>query len=257
MNNNLKKDHRELSILVSRYGLSFLFKDKNPSQSKFFEYLFEQTNPFEIENKLKKIFQERPVLTRQFKNIRIIHHNNLNTLVPIELFNEKNPEEYLKFNIKLLEFDRAHFDTIDSLEIANVYIPFANINNLFLDYYDEIDFFHSATIFIEKIDKTRSQKEVLSLYDVYLNVFHRDFQMLIYKNEDLIFFNSFEFSTNDDFLYFFFFVLETLKIPENKAEFHIAGVDKNFVVMKDLKDFVENWNFLSAENPGKLNNYIP
>jgi len=257
MNNNLIKDNRELSILVSRYGLSFLFKDKKPSNTKFFEYLFEQSNPFEIEKKLKKIIEERPVLTHQFKNIKIIHHNNLNTLVPNELFNENYPEEYLKFNIKLLEFDRAHFDKIQTHEISNVFIPFANINNIFLDYNDEIDFFHSSTLFIEKIDKYRSAKEVLSLYDVYLNVFYRDFQMLIYKNEELIFFNSFDFSTNDDFLYFFFFVLETLKIPENKAEFHIAGVDENFVVMKDLMDFVENWNFLPAENPGKLNNFIP
>ncbi len=257
MNNNLIKDSRNLSILVSRYGLSFLLKDKKQTGTKFFEYFFEKTNPFEIENNFKQILKERPVLTHTFEQVEIIHHNHLNTLVPKEFFNPNYPEKFLKFNNKILDFDKAHFDEIAIHQINNVYIPFSNINNLLLDYNEEVNFFHSSTRLINKIDRFRENKEVLSLYDVYLNIFHRDFQLLIYKNEEIIYFNSFDFSTNDDFLYFFFFVLETLKIPNKPTDFQICGVNDKFAVMKDLNDFVEKWKFLPIENPGTLNNFIP
>lgn len=254
--NNLQQDPRELSIQASLYGLSFMIKNPKTKENKFFEYLFDKTNPVQLEEKLKEIAKERPVLKHHFEKTKIIHHNLWNTLVPREYFEASAPEKYLKFNINLLPTDQASFDEITDLDIVNVYLPFVNINNFFLNYNPSVDYFHSASVFIDKINKIRSKKANLPLYDLYLNVFPQDFQMLIYKNEELLFFNSFEYQTKDDFLYFFFFVLESLKLDEKEMDFHLCGVDRDFPVYKDLKDFIPRWKILPPSNPGKINNFI-
>ncbi len=254
--NNSKTDIRELSIQVCLYGLSFMLKNPENGESKFFEYLFDKTHPVQLSRKLGQIVKERPVLKHQFAKTKIIHHNNLNTLVPLEYFDDSIPEEYLKYNISLLENDKASYDIIREINTANVYLPFVNINNFFLNYNPSVEYYHSATVFIEKINRLRSTKETLPLYDLYLNVFQKDFQLLIYKNEEVLFFNTFEYETTDDFLYFFFFVLESLKLDEKEIDFHLAGVNKNFPVYKDLTDFVPQWTILPPSNPGKNNNFI-
>ncbi len=254
--NNLKNDPRELSIQASLYGLSFMLKDPQTGESKFFEYSFDKTNPIQLDQKLKEIVKERPVLTHHFSNLKVIHHNPLNTLVPNEYFEESSPENYLKFNISLLSNDKAAYDKIIPLDLTNVYLPFVNINNFFLNYNTTVEYFHSSTRFIEKINHIRNNKETLSLYDLYLNVFSKDFQLLIYKNEELYFFNSFEYETTDDFLYFFFFVLESLQLDEKEIRFHLSGINTDFPIYKDLSDFVPHWKFLPASNPGKINNFI-
>jgi len=254
--NNLQQDSRELSIQASLYGLSFMIKNPKTKESKFFEYPFDKTHPISLEEKLKNIVKERPVLKHHFSHIQIIHHNLLNALVPEKYFEESNLKEYLKFNISLLENDQASFDEIKTLNLVNVYLPFANINNFFLNYNPSINYFHSASVFIDKINQIRSKKNTMPLYDLYLNVYSKDFQILIYKNEDLLFYNSFEYETTDDFLYFFFFVLESLKLDEKEIDFHISGINNDFKILKDLTDFVPKWNILPASNPGHINNFI-
>ncbi len=254
--NNLKKDPRELSIQASLYGLSFMLKNPQTGETKFFEYSNEKTNPIQLDRKLEEIAKERPVLTHHFSNVKVIHHNSLNTLVPDEYFEASSLEDYLKFNISLLPNDKAAYDKIKDLELTNVYLPFVNINNFFLNYNPSVEYFHSSTLFIEKINQIRNNKETLPLYDLYLNVFSKDFQLLIYKNEELLFYNSFEYETTDDFLYFFFFVLESLRLDEKNIRFHLAGVNADFPIYKDLSDFVPYWEFLPASNPGKINNFI-
>jgi len=254
--NNIPQDSRELSIQASLYGLSFMIRNPKTKENKFFEYPFEKTNPIHLEGILQKIVKERPVLKHHFSKLRIVHHNLLNSLVPKDYFEDSKLEEYLKLNISLLENDKASYDEIKELDLVNVYLPFVNINNFFLTYNPSIEYFHSASIFIDKINRLRNKKETLPLYDLYLNVYSKDFQIIIYKNEELLFFNSFKYETTDDFLYFFFFVLESLKLDEKEVEFHISGVDKNFPILQDLKDFVTPWKILPHSNPGKINNFI-
>jgi hypothetical protein len=254
--NNLSQDPRELSMQVSLYGLSFMIKNPKTKENKFFEYSFDKTNPLQVQDKLQQIVKERPVLKHHFSKIRIIHHNLLNTLVPSKYFEDSKLEEYLKFNISLLENDKASYDEIRNIDIVNVYLPFVNINNFFLNYNPSINYFHSASVFLDKINQLRNKKDTWPLYDLYLNVYSKDFQLLIYKNEELYFFNSFEYETPDDFLYFFFFVLESLKLNEEEIDYHLCGVNKSFPLYKDLTDFVPHWKILPASNPGKINNFI-
>jgi hypothetical protein len=249
-------DQRELSILVSLYGLSFMLKNKEDDSLKHFEYLFDNQNPISLEEKLLSIIEERPVLKEEFASVKIIHHNNLNALVPQEFFNPNLLKDYLKFNIQLLDNDFADFDSIDNLESNNVYLPFVNINNVFLDYNSMVNYYHSGTIFLNKITKLLKQSLKLSLYQVFINVYPKDFQLAIFINEKLYLYNHFEFEHTDEFLYYLFFALESIGIDEQKTKYKIFGIDEQNDIVKNLQDFTGNLTVFSSSLDSKLNNFI-
>ena len=256
MSNKNIIDQRELSILVSLYGLSFMLKNKENNSFKHFEYLFDIQNPISLEHKLLTIIEERPILKEQFDTVNIIHHNNLNALVPQEFFNPNLLKDYLKFNIQLLDNDFADFDSIHNLQSNNVYLPFVNINNIFLDYNSSINYYHSASIFLNKITRILKQNIELSLYQIYINVFPKDFQLAIFINEKLYLYNHFDFDSTNEFLYYLFFALESIKIDEKKTKYSIFGIDEKHIIVTNLKDFTNNLTVYPSSFNSKLNNFI-
>ena len=247
---------KELSILVSLYGLSFMLKNKAENTYKHFEYQFDKLNPFSLENKLNDIIKERPILTNSFSKISIIHHNNLNTLVPQELFDENLLKDYLKFNVQLLANDFADYDWLNNLHVNNVYVPFVNINNTFLDYNPSINYYHSATVFLKKTHDILTKNSELSLYEVFINVYPNDFQLAIFINEKLYLYNHFNYQNIDELLYFLFFAIESLKIDDKKTKYNVLGVLEDHEVVQNMKDFTPNVTVHPAGIDSKINNYI-
>ena len=233
-----------------------MLKNNEHQNTKHFEYLFNTLNPVSLEQELLTIIEERPILKNQFDTISVIHHNSLNTLVPQEFFNPNLLKDYLKFNIQLLDNDFADFDSIDELHSNNVYLPFVNINNVFLDYSPSINYYHSATIFLNKISSILKQSSELFLYQVFINVYPKDFQLAIFINEKLYLYNHFEYHNSDEFLYYLFFALESIKIDENKTKYYIFGIDNQDEIVKNLRDFTNNLSVFSTSFDSKLNNFI-
>ncbi len=255
-NNFTENNFKELSILVSLYGLSFMLKNNETQERKFFEYTFSPQNPIGLEKELLKIFEERSILKNSFAKLNLIHHNRLNTLVPKAVFDKKMIKEYLKFNIKLLPTDFADFDELTNLKSINAFVPFVNINNIFLDYNKQINFHHSASIFLKKVQKIRKHKTNLKLFDVYINVFKHDFQLAIFKNEKLALYNHFSYESIDEFLYFLFFAFESLELDEAKTSFNVSGIDQQNEIIKNLNDFTSNIHIITSGYQSQINNFI-
>ena len=249
-------DLRELSILVSLYGLSFMLKNKTTNTDKYFEYQFDKCNPIALEKQLKTIIKERPILKETFAKVNIIHHNNLNTLVPQKYFNQTLLKDYLKFNIQLIDNDFADFDEINNLQSNNIYLPFVNINNVFLDFNNSVNYYHSASLFLKEINHLFKQNVELSLYEVFINVYPNDFQLAIFINEKLYLYNHFDYKSVDEFLYFLFFAIESVEVDESKTKYTILGISENHEIIKNLKDFTTKLKVVSSKIDSQLNNYI-
>ena len=249
-------DSRELSILVSLYGLSFVLKNKADNSFKHFEYQFNQQNPIALEKKLLEIIEERTVLKNTFSAVNIVHHNNLFTLVPQTYFSQDILKDYLKFNVQLLDNDFAAYDEIRSLDTNNVYLPFVNINNTFLDYNEHINYYHSGTQFLNKILQINQKNAKMYLFEVNINVFKNSFQLAIFKNEALQFFNHFDYENIDEFLYYLFFTLETFKITKWETKYTIFGLEKNHEIIKNLKDYTKELIIYPGQYNSEINNFI-
>ena len=222
INNTNKLTNIELSIQLSLSGLSFCIFQRNTNTIVALkDYNFDKKlNPIELLDRLKHLFNSESVLKHSFESVVIIHDNALSTLVPKALFNADCLSDYLKFNAKILKSDFITFDTININDSVNVYVPYVNINNFIYDKFGSFTFKHVSTILVEQILLIEKYSDVPK---VYVNVSKNHFEILVVNAAKLQLYNSFEYSTKEDFIYYVLFTAEQLKLNPDKLNLIFIG----------------------------------
>ena len=155
---------------------------------------------------------------------RLLHVNELSTLVPKPLFNEDNLADYLKFNSKILKSDFITYDSISVNDSVNVYVPYVNMNNYIYDMFGSFTFKHFSTILIETILAAEKHSETPK---VFANVSTDHFEIVVVNKGELILYNTFEYSTKEDFMYYLLFTTEQLQLnPETFNLIFIGDIDQ-------------------------------
>jgi len=151
----------------------------------------------------------------------------------------------LKF-LKLIFFA---IDEINTYEINNVYVPFVNINNFLLDQFESFDYKNTNTILVQKVlDKSKNVDEK----QVFVHVQENHFEIVVVKNQQLLLFNSFEYNTAEDFIYYILFTFEQLQLnPELVPISFFGNILKQDPLYKIAYKFIRNCNLLDVNNPSK------
>ena len=219
-NNDItQKNYKKLSIQVSLSGLSFCVFDLLSNTVQSVQSVVFPKNSI-IEESLWKVFIDYPILTQPFDEVIVLHDNNLNSFVPNSLFDEKFIGSYLQYNVKVFETDFFTFDSLQTHDMSNVYVPYVNINNFLLDHYNTFNYKHKNSILVErllKINRNSQEKEV------YFHFQSICFEIIVVKGNKLIFFNSFEYNTPEDFIYYILFTFEQLQLNPETISVKILG----------------------------------
>lgn len=222
---NNKLTNLKLSIQLSLSGLSFCVLDQEKNTISFLKHIcFEKKlNPLDVLDKLKHTFNTEHILQSNFKNVCLIHDNELSTLVPKPLFSEENLADYLKFNSKILKSDFITYDNIAINDSVNVYIPYININNFIYDKFGAFTFKHVSTVLIEEILLIEKNSDLVK---VYVNINKNHFEIIVVNKSKLELYNSFEYNTKEDFIYYVLFTAEQLQLnPETFNLIFIGDID--------------------------------
>ncbi|MFH6604515.1 DUF3822 family protein [Maribacter algicola] len=212
----------KLSIQVSLNGLSFCILDTIANtildaQNSVFE---NEQPPHELHNRLRQFLKAHKIDEKRFCEVVVIHRNPMFSLVPRPLFEKNELANYLKFNTKILAGDQIVHDEVPNHEIVNVYIPFSNVNNYIFDLYGEFEFQHNATITINSLlNEQKGTKDIIC----YVNVGYRQMDVAIISNRRLLLYNSFDFYTKEDFIYYLLFALEQLKLDPHLVPLKLFG----------------------------------
>ena len=250
--NNILKDNfnKELSIQFSLGGFSFCICNSVTKELQHFTtFTFDifLDSPEILLTKIEELFNQNTILKQDFESVTIIHRNNLSTLVPNALFNEKELNLYLDFNIKTLANDFIAFDSLTQLDIKNVYIPYININNFFFQQFGEFEYKHHSTVLIDKLilhSKNKAEKQF------FVNVSENSFDIVVIENSKLIFYNSFTFNTKEDFIYYILFNAEQLQLnPEEFILTFIGDIEKDSEIFKITYQYVRNVDFINLDIP--------
>lgn len=217
-----KLTNPELSIQISLSGLSFCVLEKEKKTITFLKHVhFEKKiNPHDLLDKLKHFFNTENALQSNFSNVYVIHVNEVFTLVPKPFFSEDTLADYLKFNSKILKSDFIAFDDIEINDSVNVYVPYVNINNFIYDRFGAFTFKHFSTILIEQILLFEKNAESLKVY-AHINPKH--FEIIVVEKGKLILFNSFDYSSVEDFIYYILFTSEQLQLNPETLELICLG----------------------------------
>lgn len=211
-----------MSVQVSLNGLSFLILDQETSLVYFNQEIdFSKThNPEEVLNEIEQAYKKHPELQTPLKEVTVIHQNTLFSLVPKALFQEDTPEDYLKLNSRLLQTDFIAHDHIATCDFVVVYVPLTNVNNYFFDLYGSFTFLHAATHYIDTILASERNGNPLKMF---VKLHKNQMDILVTSGKQIQLFNSFDYSTPEDFIYYILFIAEQLQLNPETVSLQLSG----------------------------------
>lgn len=242
-NDITQKIYKKLSIQVALNGLSFCVFDLLTDKVIVTHSVTFAKNQV-LEEQLWKVFVDYPILSNPYDEVVILHNNNLNTFVPSTLFDENFLGSYLQYNVKVFETDLFAYDTLDNFDIKNVYVPYVNINNFLLDQFSSFTYLNANTVLVNKLLSFSNFNEEKQ---VFVHVQPEHFEIVVLKNKELIFFNSFEYKTAEDFIYYLLFTLEQLQLnPDNVSVNCFGTIQKQDDNFKIAYKYIRNCDLLNV-----------
>lgn len=259
-NNSSDTHHPEdthLSIQLSLDGFSFCIVNEISDEinslhyRSFPDYTY---TPLKHLKFVEEVFKTEPLLSQKYNSVNITHVNDLSTFVPKALFDENNLPGYLKYSHKIYKNDFITFDTIPNHDLINVYIPYVNINNYFLERFGSFNYEHSSTVFVKNLLDTYKFSEHPHMF---VMVDHDHFEILAIADNNLQLYNSFSYKTPEDFIYYVLFVAEQLDFNPREFElFFLGKTVANDPIYQIAFKYVKNIAFLEVRNKRKLNKEI-
>ena len=244
---NLQENH--LSIQLSLDGFSFCIYNKIREEIGVFAvYEFQNTSnsPYKHLELVEQLYQQEILLHIKYESISVVHLNNLVTQVPQPIFDKNQLKNYLNYSIKVLENDFICYDEIPNSDIVNVYIPFVNINNFLIDKYGSFNYKHSSTVLIEQL--IHQHKNVDDSI-CFVNVSKNNFEIVVLKNKKLQLYNSFNFETKEDFVYYILFTAEQLNLnPEELKMVLLGEINEELELYTILYKYIRNIEFYKPVN---------
>ena len=251
--NNINSDtNHALSILISRSGLSFLISDTNRKDVfslKSHDFV-DHSSEEELHHFIYKYLTEQEVIGQSFSDVRVCVVNNLSSFVPLPLFDKNKKESYLEGHADVRKQDYISFDSLPSAQVANVYIPYVNVNNMMLESFGKFSYVHCSSLLIEVLSKQDVDKN-----EPYWFV-HVEYDLAYFflmKKGKLHFYNAFRWKNEKDLLYYTMVMAKNNAIELEKAILWISGrVRSGDEIHQLLSNYVYKISFF---NPSKDLNF--
>jgi len=253
-NNIPSNTQHALSILINRNGLSFLISDtirKDIIALKSNDFL-DHSPEEELHHFILKYLTEQNVVGQSFSDVRVCIVNNLSSFVPTPLFDENKKASYLESHSDLRKQDYISFDNLPSAQIANVYVPYVNVNNMLLELFGKFSYVHCSSLLLEiiskkDIDKSEPYWFVHVQYDL-------AYFFVMIKGK-VHFYNAFTWKSEKDLLYYTLAVAKNNSIKLDKATLWLSGrVRPGDEIHQLLSNYVYKTSFFVPSNEFKTSN---
>jgi hypothetical protein len=230
---------QELSIQVSLSGFSFIIRASETKDCLLFRnYGFDKIQLLdELIRKTDQLISDDKYLKKDFVKTDVVFIDQKATLIPEEFFKPEDLKSYFEFNHNLNELDELHYQKIPSV---NAYIAFSLPNyltNIFYKLFRNISFNHQANNLINLGVALTNNSE----YTVLAAINKGFFDITVFEKKSLILYNSFQYTNALDFIYFFLYSLNQLKIDPLAQDLIVLGeISKHKDVLLELNSRVKN-----------------
>jgi len=233
-----------LQILLSKTEICYAITDVVRNQHiaikrKIFE------NPSEdILTNFQNAVREDVYLNKHYKTVNFYFASENNTLVPLDFFDKKNAKDFYKSNHTLLAGEEVQFNFIEQIQTYNLYSIPSILINFLVNLFPEVRLFHSSTSFLMYFS-IYSKKISSQLKVVGINFNKNSFEIAVIKNQKLSFFNSFNFKTDEDAIYFLLNVFKKLDLDTKRQEIFVQGnIEHGNKLYQYLLNFIPNTKFV-------------
>lgn len=238
-----------LSVLFDKYGFSFCVY--HPANNKIIglinHHFKEAESETGISTQFDIILSNFPWLGFAFLRVHVLFQSNVNTLVPLPLFNAKHTALYLEFNHPHQEGHRIVYDNVKHSDAVNIYsLPDLIVEKIKTSW-PNVLFKHASTCLLESLHVLIKNKGDNN--SLFLNVETNRFELVYFKDNKLHFYNQFAFNTKEDFIYFLLTAIEQLKLNPETVRLVLSGmIDKNDSRYEIAYRYIRQLSFLERND---------
>jgi hypothetical protein len=229
-----------MSIQVSLDGLSFCIYEKVKKKVVFL-YHTRIENIFNSDDLLKevqRIYKKEKVLNADFNQVKVSLSSRKVVFIPENQFAEKDLKTYLELSHPIDELDEIHFYQIPEIAAYAIYAVPGYISNLGIQKHKHVKFYNQVLPLI-KGGLERFDGKLHNVFFVHVsNMF---FDVLFFRNNQLLIYNSFPFQDENDFTYYLISLVKQFDQDPSKVVFMLSGsIDPEDKEIQLLNKFTGN-----------------
>ena len=248
--NKARSKKYELSIQFAPDGFSFCLFDTETN--KFLALVSYSCQGFndtdDLASELETICKKSEWLNNlSYARVRILYESQKTTLIPDPLFDISEKQNIADFSYQKPSGDIIVTDKLKNPDAHIIYHLPENIINVFDKLFPGNKIVSHAGILIEiLLILFKNQPEQKR---VFINARNSFFDIVITEGKKLLFFNSFKYSTKEDFIYYLIFVIEQLNLNPEEIELRLSGfINKQSNLFDYAYKYIRNIQFLSFSN---------
>lgn len=183
---------------------------------------------------ITEIINNDVIIKSEFSTQSVAFVNFPSTLVPSSLYKKEEAETILAFNTEVM--GKVIADTILSQKANLIYSVPESILTIVSNFFPKAKQKAQESILIQQYSQFNNNTEKAYLY---LN--QKKVTITFFKENKLIFNNSFDYFTKEDLLYFVLFSFEQLKLSTEKIKVILFGaIEKDDEYFNLLYDYIRN-----------------
>jgi len=240
-------ENYDISVQMSQDNLAFMILDT--IRNKFImmrSFVAEENKKFSTDD-LDEIIKKDDFLTKKYKKVHFILPSPKFTLVPSPLFDPGRKDEYFTFNHVSMETSLILNNKLTDPDSFLVYSFYKPNYNLVRRVWPGMHPFHHLKPLFEYISGSRKTHG-----ESYIHIhIERDFfNLIIYRRNNLIFCNSFNYRNISDILYFIMNVFKSMDIKQEETVWISGHAERYDDLYSNLVLYIRNVKF--AEPSGNF-----
>lgn len=184
--------------------------------------------------------------------VEVIYLNSQPSIVPSLYFEEKIKSKYLDTNTTVSK--SIVNDTSRDKKIKVVYSISDELTQLLvknnLEYSNNNYFTYLYNFLVNRISKSDG-------FSFYINLNYKSFDIIIFNNNEFVFFNSFKINDENEFLYYLFFVLKNYESSNKTDKIIFLGKFEKFKDYYDIASKYSVIDFIDFANNSSIINDLP
>ena len=234
----------EISIQLGLNGFSFCLLDNLRNRFVMFrDYKLSGKEPG-LADEIKDIAAKDEFLTKEYRRYRIIFSFERSTIVPSSLYDPAIKDKYFELNHKL---DDNYIVSNNRLTKPDSYLLFGvrkDIFDLMVNLFPDALLSHQVKPLLHS-----SFRQARKIKDQYMRV-HFDqgfFNLVIIKDDDLQFFNTFRVRSDSDILYYLMNSFNRFKITDDRVLYLSGHISKFDDLYNNILRYIKTLKFVAPE----------
>lgn len=246
-------DAAQYTLNIFLNDSQFLFSivdasDKSIKHVQSFNF-FQVNNSREFADSVKMILDSEDLFFHNYNKCNVAFYHEQSTLIPSELFDAQKVDSYLELNTEKWDDADASYDTLTANDVVNVYSVSNAVKKLLKDKFSNVNFLHASTPLLTQLLLQSEQTEPA----LFVYVQPRVLEVLYAKKGKPVFFNSFHYTTPEDFIYYILYVCQHLHLDPEKVHVHLHGeIVKDSVLYEFTYKYIRHVHFAKRPDGIKI-----